>query len=180
MTQVLEAFWFLVAPGAANLVPPIAAKLWPRWNQPVDGGRELFGKRLFGAHKTIRGFVTGTVSAAAAFQVQLALESEVEALRRLSLLDPEWRVWWFGALLGLSALVGDLLKSFFKRQLGRAPGRPWIPFDQIDWILGALAFLSLFQSVKAEFGVVAILMGLALSLLFKVLGYFLKVNSEYI
>ncbi|HEX5285728.1 MAG TPA: CDP-archaeol synthase, partial [Polaromonas sp.] len=39
---------------------------------------------------------------------------------------------------------GDSLKSFFKRRLGIAPGQRWIPFDQLDFILGGLVALSFF------------------------------------
>src|SRR4051812_27852644 len=45
-----------------------------------------------------------------------------------------------GAWIGLGALSGDLVKSFAKRRRGILPGQAWIPFDQIDWLLGALAF----------------------------------------
>ncbi len=33
---------------------------------------------------------------------------------------------------------GDAAKSFVKRRLGIAPGKPWIPWDQVDFVLGAL------------------------------------------
>jgi CDP-2,3-bis-(O-geranylgeranyl)-sn-glycerol synthase len=48
-----------------------------------------------------------------------------------------------GALLSSGALVGDALKSFLKRRLRIKPGETFFIFDQIDYILGALAFVSL-------------------------------------
>jgi CDP-2,3-bis-(O-geranylgeranyl)-sn-glycerol synthase len=53
-----------------------------------------------------------------------------------------------GFLLGLGAMAGDAAKSFFKRRLGIAPGHPWIPFDQIDFQIGAL----LLAGHRAEIG----------------------------
>jgi CDP-2,3-bis-(O-geranylgeranyl)-sn-glycerol synthase len=38
------------------------------------------------------------------------------------------------------ALLGDIIESFFKRRVGRKRGEDWIPFDQIDFILGVLFF----------------------------------------
>jgi len=38
------------------------------------------------------------------------------------------------------ALIGDIIKSFFKRRIGKKRGQDWIPFDQIDFILGVLFF----------------------------------------
>jgi CDP-2,3-bis-(O-geranylgeranyl)-sn-glycerol synthase len=36
---------------------------------------------------------------------------------------------------------GDALKSLGKRRLGIRPGAPWIPFDQLDFIVIPCAFL---------------------------------------
>jgi CDP-2,3-bis-(O-geranylgeranyl)-sn-glycerol synthase len=33
---------------------------------------------------------------------------------------------------------GDAAKSLVKRRLGIAPGKRWIPWDQVDFVLGAL------------------------------------------
>ncbi len=43
-----------------------------------------------------------------------------------------------GVLMGLGALLGDLIESFIKRRLNKPSGRPWFPWDQIDWIMGAM------------------------------------------
>ena len=56
----------------------------------------------------------------------------------------QFRVGWSGSLIsyerwlllglgcGVGALGGDSIKSLIKRQLGIAPGRSWIPADQLD------------------------------------------------
>ena len=44
-----------------------------------------------------------------------------------------------GALMGGGALIGDLVKSFIKRRLNQPPGKPWFPWDQLDWIAGVIA-----------------------------------------
>jgi CDP-2,3-bis-(O-geranylgeranyl)-sn-glycerol synthase len=61
------------------------------------------------------------------------------------------RVAWPGALVaydhwavlglrfGVGAMAGDSVKSLVKRRLAIAPGEPWIPWDQLDFVLGALA-----------------------------------------
>jgi CDP-2,3-bis-(O-geranylgeranyl)-sn-glycerol synthase len=38
------------------------------------------------------------------------------------------------------ALLGDIIKSFLKRRIGKNRGEDWIPFDQLDFILGVLFF----------------------------------------
>jgi CDP-2,3-bis-(O-geranylgeranyl)-sn-glycerol synthase len=42
--------------------------------------------------------------------------------------------------LCFGALLGDIVESFFKRRIGRDRGQDWIPFDQLDFIVGALVF----------------------------------------
>ena len=44
------------------------------------------------------------------------------------------------ASISFGALIGDIIESFFKRRIGKGRGEDWIPFDQIDFILGALFF----------------------------------------
>ncbi|KAA0006124.1 MAG: CDP-archaeol synthase, partial [Thermoplasmata archaeon] len=36
------------------------------------------------------------------------------------------------------ALLGDIVESFFKRRVGKERGEDWIPFDQVDFLIGAL------------------------------------------
>ena len=48
---------------------------------------------------------------------------------------------FLGGWLGLGALVGDMVKSFFKRRLGIKPGTMFQPWDGIDYMLGAIIFM---------------------------------------
>jgi len=45
------------------------------------------------------------------------------------------------------ALMGDIIESFFKRRVGRTRGQDWIPFDQLDFILGVLFFSFVMSSL---------------------------------
>ncbi|MBR9703121.1 CDP-archaeol synthase, partial [Candidatus Woesearchaeota archaeon] len=47
--------------------------------------------------------------------------------------------WWFGFLAGFGALLGDLVESFIKRQLGFKSGELFFPWDKIDFVIGAFA-----------------------------------------
>ena len=48
-------------------------------------------------------------------------------------------------LLAAGALLGDLVKSFFKRRLNKEQGAEWLIADQFDFVLGAFALLLIFQ-----------------------------------
>lgn len=52
------------------------------------------------------------------------------------------QVFLFGAIVGFMALVGDAVKSYFKRRRGKEGGAPWFPFDQLDFVVfGLLGFM---------------------------------------
>lgn len=139
--EVACVLWFFVPAYAADVSPIFAARLFPRLDAPLDGGRTLAGKTLLGAHKTWRGLLACVLAGTATGPVQAALES-AGPLGALALPGCDADPWLRGALLGFGAGIGDAARSFFKRRWGVAPGEPWIPFDQLDFVLGAALFVS--------------------------------------
>jgi len=45
------------------------------------------------------------------------------------------------------ALLGDIVESFFKRRMGKERGEDWIPFDQLDFVVGALLLSFITSSI---------------------------------
>src|SRR3989440_3947403 len=111
----------------ANMAPPFV-RYWRGWNRPIS-------RRWLGTHKTVLGFVVGVLAAMLVTFAQrgLAWSGSIVAYE-------EWPL--LGLLFGVGAMAGDSAKSFFKRRLGVEPGRPRIPFDQLDFVLGALLLVS--------------------------------------
>ena len=136
-SYIAAALWFFLPAGLANATPVLASKLpiIKHWRAPLDGGKSYRGRRLLGDNKTIRGLVFGVVVAAGVAALLHAI-GQAPHLRSLSLSQSLLA----GALLGLGALIGDALESFFKRQRGVEPGSGWFPFDQLDYIAGGLLF----------------------------------------
>ena len=178
MSLLVEIVWLMLPAGVANMAPVIAARLFPRWDWPVDAGLSLAGIRVFGDHKTVRGIVAGVLVGALVFVAQQRLCVRFESLREIGRLDYATATWWWGAALGLGALLGDLLKSFFKRRCGRAPGQSWFPFDQIDWMLGALLVAWPMALLDLRFVAVALLVATILSVLIKRVGYWLHLDDK--
>lgn len=135
----IETVWLFLPAIAANMTPVFAARFhWlPGLALPLDGYLMLRGRRLLGDHKTLRGLLTGLLFGS----VVGLLQGSPAA----------------GAALSLGALVGDTTKSFIKRQLDIAPGRPWIPFDQIDFVLGALLFGHWFVRPTIDHAITAVI-----------------------
>ena len=177
MALILAALWFLLPAGAANMAPVFARRLFPRWDFPVDGGRTLGGERLFGSHKTVRGLAAGILASTLVFRLQQEAWASSGMVRSLGLIDYRDAPLWLGVLLSAGALGGDLLKSFLKRRLRIEPGRSWLPWDQLDWMVGALLVAAPFVPMQPRFVAVALALGLLTSLLAKVLGYWLHLNE---
>jgi CDP-2,3-bis-(O-geranylgeranyl)-sn-glycerol synthase len=76
-----------------------------------------------------------------------------------------------GAWVGGFAMVGDALKSAVKRKLGVTPGKPFPPWDQLDFILGATAPMAWFGMGDWVLFVTAIVITPLLHLLVNIVAY---------
>ncbi|MDO8481325.1 MAG: CDP-2,3-bis-(O-geranylgeranyl)-sn-glycerol synthase [Nanoarchaeota archaeon] len=144
---IAQAIYLLMPAYFANMAPVIAmrAGLLKGLAEPLDGGRKFSdGRALFGSHKTYRGLVCAVLAGMLIALIQSFL-LRFAFFAPLSVLPYDFP-FLIGFLLGLGAILGDLVKSFFKRRVNLASGRPWVPFDQIDFVLGAYVLLSLFYS----------------------------------
>ncbi len=177
---LLSAVWFLLPAGAANVAPVFASRLIPSWDAPVDFGCSLRGARLFGSHKTWRGLIAGLTAAGVTFAVQQLIYNDVAVLRQYSYFEYDRYPWPMGIWMGAGALTGDLIKSLTKRQLNIPPGQAWFPFDQLDWLIGAILFTYPFISFSS--GAVAQIMpvGFFLHLIANLIGYALRLKRTWI
>ena len=142
---ILQAFWLIlpayIANGSAVLVGG---------GIPIDLGKKWKdGKRILGDGKTWRGLFAGTFLgmtggfglAVAAFYISHSdfAYLNLNNFEGFPLMIPIIFSLCFGALFG------DIVKSFFKRRIGRKRGEDWYIFDQIDFILGTLSISLLFS-----------------------------------
>jgi len=174
MTLLVDAFVFFLEAGVANAAPiPLAQikRLQPA-GIAIDGGRTYRGKRLFGANKTWRGLVGGSLLAGL---VGLLLSLHIGQFAAwgldfsVALLDSS--PFLVGSAVGFGALAGDVIESFLKRQRGIGSGKKWFPFDQIDYIIGGLVASSFFVSLTLEFMVIIFAVWFGMHILFSYIGY---------
>lgn len=144
VTLLLMAVWLMLPAYVANMAPVFAARFGfvRPLAQPVDFGIRIGGEPLFGSHKTWRGFVVGSIAAVVTIWFQ-SLLFPIDFFNTISLLSyTSINIALYGLLLGFGALMGDLVKSFFKRRMKIPSGVDWHPFDEIDFVIGALVLLS--------------------------------------
>ena len=174
---MFKVIWLFLPAGFANMSPILAKKIFPAWNTPIDFGKSWHGKEIFGSHKTYRGLVSGVIIGLLVFTFQQHLYTLFPEIVTWSAFDYQTVSPFFGALIGFGALAGDLAKSFFKRRLGISSGRSWIPFDQIDWIIGAFLSLSLVFVPSLEFVIISLLVLTVLDFAMNFIGYHLGLKS---
>jgi CDP-2,3-bis-(O-geranylgeranyl)-sn-glycerol synthase len=140
VNDYFAALLFFLPAGISNMSPVLAKyiPLLKQWRTPMDFGIEYDGHRLLGANKTWRGIIFGTLMGGLTAVIVSKLN-----INTVAAVSP----FIVGCLLGFGALAGDAIESLFKRRRGVKPGESWFPFDQIDYIIGALALVSLFVSL---------------------------------
>ncbi len=145
---------------------------------PIDLGRNFSdGKRIFGDGKTWRGLITGILAGiATGFVLILAAGRFPPAsLPEHTLLTV--------TLLATGALLGDLVKSFFKRRFGKERGAKWPIADQYDLVAGAFLLLLigdpawLFATVTLPVLVVILIITPVLHRATNIVGFFFRVKE---
>jgi len=137
---LLKLIYFMLPAYFANMAPVFSKYIFSKQAlSPIDFGIEIKGQPLLGRHKTIGGFLFGIIVALGIGYLQARLFPYLKDFCFVN-----YHNLWanFSLLMGLGAMTGDLVKSFLKRRLGLKAGKPWVPFDELDFVAGALIFVS--------------------------------------
>ena len=164
LIDILKLLWLFLPAGIANISPVLFKKV-PLLNYPIDGGKKFRGERIFGEHKTWRGLIAGILMATLVVYLQ-----KISGLIDYSGINPLV----LGPLLGAGALIGDAVESFFKRQHKIKPGHSWVPFDQTDWIIGAVVFAEIYVKIGLVDAIIVIVISGLLHPLANLLSFALK------
>ena len=205
--NILAAIWFFLPVGLANAIPVLTMHMpiLKNLNYPLDFGKSLGGIRIFGDHKTFRGLISGIIVGLLVVGLQtwiysLTTTTNYDGCKSQGLIEscitsttgPQFpfinKISWvnysqvnwivFGFLAGAGPLLGDAMKSFFKRRQNLKPGATWFPFDQIDYILGGIFFtLPIIQLEWWKYLIVGLIWFL-LHPMTTFLGYLLKLKDS--
>lgn len=127
MFRIAQLLYLMLPVYAANMAASFA-RFMPGSGYPIS-------PRWLGGHKTWLGCALAVAASMSTAWAQSRLRWSGSAVNYDD---------WFalGAVCGVAAMAGDSAKSFVKRRLGIAPGRPWIPADQLDYVVAGLLALS--------------------------------------
>lgn len=183
INTILFVFLFFLPAGIANMAPVLASKMpfFREWNYPVDGNLTWGGKRLLGDNKTVRGFVVGIFLAILTTEIIFQL---IPIISKFGSIFPDnyfiANPFFLGLLLGLGALAGDSVKSFFKRRLNIASGKSWFPFDQLDYIIGIIVFTAFYVPLSPVQYLLLVALGFILHIATVYIGYLTHLRDKAI
>jgi CDP-2,3-bis-(O-geranylgeranyl)-sn-glycerol synthase len=164
---ILKSLYFFLPAYFANMAP-VLFKWLPLGKTPVN-------TKIFGGHKTWQGIILGTLTGGVFFWIQKALHEF--GFQKLALIDYSDFSLLLGFLLGFGALFGDLVKSYYKRKAGIMPGKSWVPFDQIDFVIGGLVISFFVYVPPAEVALFLIVLSPLLHVIVNYLGWLLGINK---
>ena len=146
MHPIIDVLWFMMPAYIANSVAVDVSGIpfLKKYSTPMDFGRSLQGKRIFGDGKTWRGFLSGVVAGLLFGALQQGL-----------MVKYSWNLPGMGItlafLLSLGTMVGDLAASFIKRRMGFERGKSLPLLDQLDFVFGAFYLAWLVIPVNLSF-----------------------------
>lgn len=166
--MILESLYFFLPGFLANMAPILL-----RW---IPFGGKPVHERLFGTHKTWRGLVVAILAGGVVFWLQRWLYSA--GFQDWALIDYADFPAWFGFLQGAGVILGDLVKSFYKRRQGIRPGDPWWGWDQLDFVIGGILLGFFVYVPPIETVLVLTVLSPILHLLANNIGYLLKIKKS--
>ena len=172
---LLQTFW-------------LRSRVSSRFEIPLDGGRSVCGKPIFGENKTWRGFVMMIPAVGGLFMflgfLRTLLPSDlVNGLWPLSILE----YGLLGCWVGFGFMAAELPNSFVKRQLGIRPGAApvhrWgrsicFVLDQVDSVTGGLLALAVVVPTPFLTWVYILAVGPALHWCFNLLLFLLGMKAR--
>jgi len=101
--------------------------------KPLDRGRKFIdGRPVLGPNKTIEGFLIGCL-----FGLVVGIAYALITHNIFFML--------YGFTMGLGAMIGDSINSFIKRRINIRSGDPFVPMDQLSFIVISYVFIKLLE-----------------------------------
>ena len=128
--KIFESLLLFLPAYYANMCPGFARGFKLPGDKPIS-------EKWLGTNKTWRGHIASIIGGILMAFILYLVCHIPGAEKYFGWYQDHWIL--LGLAMGAGAKLGDDVKSLIKRRLGKPPGDRWFPFDQIDYILGAIA-----------------------------------------
>ena len=177
---IVKVLYFLMPAAFANMTPVFVRNSFKFLAYPVDFNKKLFGSRLFGSHKTFRGFIFGILAGIIIVILQSYLY-RYNFFQNISLLDyTRVNIFIFGFLIGFGVLFGDLIGSFIKRRFNFKSGESFYVLDQINSGIGLAVFIVPFYFKSWNLAFWIIIIWFIGHFIIKYVGYLFNIDKKSI
>jgi CDP-2,3-bis-(O-geranylgeranyl)-sn-glycerol synthase len=173
---ILKSLYTTLPAIIANMAPLIVKNVG-FLDFPVDFNKTFRGKPVLGPNKTFRGLLAGVVFSIAVLNLQYLLY----VLTGFDFTLYDFKAINFellGFLMGFGVITGDMVKSFFKRQCNIGPGERFIPWDQIDCVLGGLVFGRIAWAFPLTYALLIIIMTFIMHITIRFTAFYLGLNDS--
>jgi CDP-2,3-bis-(O-geranylgeranyl)-sn-glycerol synthase len=176
ITQIILQGLYLMLPAYFANMTPVLVKKINLLNYPLDFNLRIKNKTILGTHKTWRGLIFGTTAGIIISFIQYQLQTN-SYFTAITILDySNWLS--IGFLLGFGALFGDAFKSLIKRRFKIKPGKPFFPWDQLDFLIGALLFISFIHVPDINIIIAILLISPILTIICNHIAFYTKIRGE--
>lgn len=175
LNLIIQCFYFILPAYFANMAPVIVKKI-NFLEIPIDFNKKINDKPIFGKNKTFRGLIFGIIFAMIITYLQFLLYKN-GLFVEISIIDySNWIL--IGFLMGFGAIFGDLVESFVKRRLNYKPGKSFVPFDQLDFVVGALIFVYPLVMLSLNKIVIILLLSFVLHVIVNHFAFYMNIRKE--
>lgn len=173
---ILQSIYLMLPAYFANMAPVIVRNNFRMLGFPIDFNKKIGNKPVLGRNKTFRGLIFGIVFAIIAAYLQFVLYSN-NIFIGISIADYSgWLL--IGFLMGFGAIFGDLVKSLIKRRLNYKPGEPFVPWDQTDFVAGAIIFIYPLVALSLNRIIIIFLVSFVLHIIVNHIAYYIRIRKE--
>jgi CDP-2,3-bis-(O-geranylgeranyl)-sn-glycerol synthase len=173
---ILQCFYFMLPAYFANMAPVMVKKTFNKLAFPIDFNRKINNKPVFGKNKTFRGLIFGVLFAIITAFIQFLFYRN-NIFTDISIADYSgWLL--LGFLMGAGAVLGDLAESFVKRRMNYKPGKSFIPWDQTDFVIGALIFVYPIIMLSLNKIIIILLLSFVLHIIVNHIAFYIGVRKE--
>ncbi|OHD11688.1 MAG: hypothetical protein A2086_11885 [Spirochaetes bacterium GWD1_27_9] len=163
---------YTTIPAIGANVAPILMKKINFLNYPMDFNKTFRGQPILGDHKTFRGLFFGVVYSMVFISIQYFVYKKTNL--QLTVYDfDKVNFLFLGFLMGFGVIFGDAVKSFFKRRVNIKPGSSFMPWDQLDCVLGGLLLGRIAWDYPIAYAITTIATTFILHIIIRHIAYYL-------
>lgn len=180
---IFSAIYFFLPAYFTNVTPPIVRRLgfFKSLDKPLDFNKKTFGQPILGSHKTWRGIILGTIIGTLTAKFLFFLHDFFNFSFYQTIGFSQYREvngYFFGFLMSLGAILGDLTFAFIKRRLKIEPGGRFLPFDQTNYVIFNALFIGPIFKINISVWIVLFILTFFLHIIANRLGYLLGINKS--